>query len=141
MERDGLEGAESPYETSGRTSDRGSGSTYDRDTTADWYDAYHRYGWDEPHDPYKRGEADPQADDDWWDMPTGPAYFGLPPGAARDRRPADVRRMGLSRHTEEGALVDFAARLNPTRPGHRVIAGVMLLVFAAPALYMLTLLL
>jgi hypothetical protein len=47
--------------------------------------------------------------------------------------PADARKMGLSRHTEEGALLDFAGSLNATKPSHRLMAWVMLTAFAAPA--------
>ena len=59
------------------------------------------------------------------DPPVVPAVNGIP---------ADARKMGLSRHTEEGALLDFAGSLNATKPSHRLMAWLMLLVFAAPAL-------
>jgi hypothetical protein len=47
--------------------------------------------------------------------------------------PAEAQRMGLSRHTEEGALVEFASALDGAKPAHRMIAWVMLLAFIAPA--------
>lgn len=47
--------------------------------------------------------------------------------------PAEVQRMGLSRHTEEGALVEFASALDGTKPSHRFIAWLMLFAFVAPA--------
>lgn len=80
-------------------------------------------------------------DDTYDDAPAGPAHYGIPPGALPDWRPVEAQRMGLSRHTEEGALVDFAARLSPAKPGHRLTAWIMLLAFAAPALYTIYLLL
>ena len=54
----------------------------------------------------------------------------LPP-----RMPADVQRFGLTRNTEEGALIEFAANLDRARPTHLAIAWVLLLVlFVIPAL-------
>lgn len=75
----------------------------------------------------------------------GPAHFGIPPGALADERPDprpdEARRMGLSRHTEEGALLEFASSLNGAKPAHKLMAWLMLLVFAAPACYTALLLL
>src|SRR5215207_1901440 len=55
--------------------------------------------------------------------PAGPAHFGIHPEAVEDERPdprpEEVRRMGLGRHTEEGALVEFASSLNGAKPGHK----------------------
>jgi hypothetical protein len=62
-------------------------------------------------------------DDDVPDL--APAHRGVP---------AEAQRMGLSRHTEEGALVEFASSLNSAKPSHRLIAWLMLLAFVAPAL-------
>ena len=78
-----------------------------------------------------------------WDRddlePAGPAHFGIPPDAIADERPDpgpdEARRIGLSRHTEEGALVQFASSLNGAKPAHKAMAWVMLLAFAFPALY------
>jgi hypothetical protein len=71
--------------------------------------------------------------------PAGPAHFGIHPEAVEDERPdprpEEARRMGLSRHTEEGALVEFASSLNGAKPGHKLVAWLMLLAFAGPALY------
>jgi len=46
--------------------------------------------------------------------------------------PAEARRMGLSHHVPDGALLDFAGRLDSTRPFHRAVAWVMLVVFGTP---------
>lgn len=46
--------------------------------------------------------------------------------------PDDVRRMGLTRNTVEGAWVEFAANLNPRKPSHRLAAWVALAIFMAP---------
>ncbi|HEU4947408.1 MAG TPA: hypothetical protein VFT31_09660 [Kribbella sp.] len=71
--------------------------------------------------------------------PAGPAHFGIPPEAVADERPDtrpdEARRMGLSRHTEEGALVEFASSLNSAKPRHKLMAWLMLVVFAAPVAY------
>lgn len=50
------------------------------------------------------------------------------------RLPAEHERMGLSRNTEEGALLEFANALNPSRPGHRVVAWIALLALGLPVL-------
>jgi hypothetical protein len=46
--------------------------------------------------------------------------------------PAEARRMGLTHHVPDGALLDFAGRLDSTRPFHRAVAWVMLVVFGLP---------
>ncbi|MBD8870014.1 hypothetical protein [Nocardioides donggukensis] len=51
----------------------------------------------------------------------------------RLRMPADQRALGLDSRTEEGALVEFASSLNPARPGHRIVAWVLLVAFGVPA--------
>ncbi len=48
--------------------------------------------------------------------------------------PTEARRIGLSHHVPDGALLDFAGRLDSTRPFHRVVAWVMLVVFGMPVL-------
>lgn len=57
-----------------------------------------------------------------------PAVNGIPP---------EARRIGLSRHTEEGALLEFAGSLSATKPSHRMMAWLMLLVFTAPAVFLI----
>lgn len=51
----------------------------------------------------------------------------------RVRMPVEHRRMGFDARTEEGALLEFAASLDATRPVHRVVAWVLLVSFAVPA--------
>lgn len=94
-----------------------------------------------------------------WDrddlQPARPAYLGIPPealadgapgngapgrgalgnGALGDGAPAEAHRIGLSRHTEEGALVEFASSLNGAKPAHKLLAWLLLVAFAAPAVY------
>ena len=48
--------------------------------------------------------------------------------------PGDARRLGLDRNTEEGALIALAGSLDPAKLSHKIIAWVLLLVFAAPVL-------
>ncbi|MDX6261164.1 MAG: hypothetical protein QOH84_2852 [Kribbellaceae bacterium] len=77
--------------------------------------------------------------------PARPALYGIPPDAIADerpdRRPEDAKRIGLSRHTEEGAVVHFVANLDRAKPGHKMMAWILLVTFATPALYTLFLLL
>lgn len=51
--------------------------------------------------------------------------------------PADARRIGLDRNTEEGALLAFGSALRPDRPLHRLVAWVLLAAFGLPALFAL----
>jgi hypothetical protein len=55
----------------------------------------------------------------------------------RPRMPEEHRRMGLDPRTEEGALVEFASSLDAARPAHRVVAWVLLVSFAVPAVLIL----
>lgn len=48
--------------------------------------------------------------------------------------PADARRLGFDRNTEEGAMIALAASLDPAKLSHRVVAWVLLLAFALPLL-------
>ncbi|GAB3935044.1 hypothetical protein GCM10029976_044850 [Kribbella albertanoniae] len=79
----------------------------------------------------ERGDLDPER----------PAHFGIPPDALADerpdRRPEEAKRMGLSRHTEEGAVLSFASGLDRGKPWHRMMAWILLVTFAAPAIYTL----
>lgn len=66
-------------------------------------------------------------DEDWDpDDETPPYWF---PGT---RMPDEARRIGLTHHVPDGALLDFAGRLDSTRPLHRAVAWVMLVVFGFP---------
>ncbi|HZX06801.1 hypothetical protein [Kribbella sp.] len=75
----------------------------------------------------------------------GPAHYGIHPDALAeerpDPRPDAARKMGLSRHTEEGAVLYFASSLDRGKPGHRMMAWILLITFAAPVVYVLLVLL
>jgi hypothetical protein len=72
--------------------------------------------------------------DDVWDdeadqgEPAPPYWF---PG---QHLPADARGMGLTHHVPEGAILDLAGRLDSTKPGHRLAAWAMLVLFGMPVL-------
>ncbi|GAA1609604.1 hypothetical protein [Kribbella karoonensis] len=74
-----------------------------------------------------------------------PAHFGIHPDALAeerpDPRPDEARKMGLSRHTEEGAVLYFASSLDRGKPAHRMMAWILLITFAAPVVYILLVLL
>jgi hypothetical protein len=71
--------------------------------------------------------------------PARPALYGIPPDAIADERPdtrpEEAKRMGLSRHTEQGAVLQFASSLDGAKPGHKMMAWILLITFAAPVLY------
>ena len=77
-----------------------------------------------------RGEGaydDPYAEDRDPDDPGAtPVWF------AGHHLPDDARRMGLTHHVPDGALLDFAGSLDSAKPGHRAAAWAMLVVFGAP---------
>ncbi|MBA2956488.1 hypothetical protein GON03_00465 [Nocardioides sp. MAH-18] len=60
------------------------------------------------------------------DLDAPPIWF------AGQHLPPDARRMGLSHHVGEGAILDFAGRLDSAKPVHRITAWVLLLVFGLP---------
>jgi hypothetical protein len=49
--------------------------------------------------------------------------------------PDDARRMGLTHHVPDGALLDFAGNLDGGKPLHRATAWVLLVVFGLPVLF------
>lgn len=51
--------------------------------------------------------------------------------------PDDARRIGLTHHVGEGALLDFAGKLDGTKTLHRVTAWVLLVVFGLPVVFAL----
>ena len=70
------------------------------------------------------------------DDDTPPYWF---PGT---RMPDEARRIGLTHHVPDGALLDFATRLDSSRTSHRIVAWVLLVVFGMPVvLYILRLVL
>ena len=58
-----------------------------------------------------------------------PSWF---PG---EHLPPDARRMGLTHHVPDGALLDFAGNLDSTKPVHRITAWVLLVVFGLPVVF------
>jgi hypothetical protein len=69
--------------------------------------------------------------------PDDPPYDVAPPyWFPGTRLPDEARRIGLSHHVPDGALLDFAGRLDSSRPFHRVTAWVMLAVFGLPAVFL-----
>lgn len=48
--------------------------------------------------------------------------------------PDDAQRMGLDRHTQEGALVAMAGSLDSSKLSHRMVAWVMLAAMVLPLL-------
>jgi len=75
----------------------------------------------------------------------GPAHYGIHPDAFAeerpDPRPEEAKRMGLSRHTEEGAVLYFASSLDRGKTGQRMMAWILLVTLAAPVVYILLVLL
>jgi hypothetical protein len=61
--------------------------------------------------------------------PAPPVWF---PGG---HLPEDARRMGLTHHVGEGALLDFAGKLDGTKPLHRFTAWALLVVFGLPVVF------
>lgn len=49
--------------------------------------------------------------------------------------PLEARRMGLTHHVPDGALLDFAGSLDGAKPYHRFAAWLLLVVFGLPVLF------
>lgn len=49
--------------------------------------------------------------------------------------PEEARRLGLTHHVPDGALLDFAGSLDSTKPYHRITAWLLLVVFGLPVLF------
>lgn len=49
--------------------------------------------------------------------------------------PGDARKMGLTHHVPDGALLEFAGSLDGTKPLHRITAWVLLVVFGLPVVF------
>jgi hypothetical protein len=69
-------------------------------------------------------DDDPALDDD-----AVPVWF---PG---EHLPDDARRLGLTHHVPDGALLDFAGNLDGAKPLHRITAWVLLVVFGLPVVF------
>jgi hypothetical protein len=73
--------------------------------------------WSDDHD----SESEPE--------PAPPPWF---PGG---HLPEDAQRMGLTQHVGEGALLDFAGKLDGAKPLHRITAWALLVVFGLPVVF------
>lgn len=79
-------------------------------------------------------------EESWDDEDRGPDDDTPPSWFAGQHLPEDARRMGLNHTVPDGALLDFAGRLDSTKPLHKATAWVMLVVFGMPVvLYVLRL--
>jgi len=68
--------------------------------------------------------------------PDDPAHDPAPPyWFPGNAMPADAQRMGLTHHVPDGALLDFAGKLDSSRLKHRIVAWVMLVVFCMPVFF------
>jgi hypothetical protein len=63
------------------------------------------------------------------DEPAPPPWF---PGG---HLPEDAVRMGLTHHVPDGALLDFAGKLDGAKPLHRATAWGLLVVFGLPVVF------
>jgi hypothetical protein len=76
-------------------------------------------------------------DEDYGHDDDSPPYW-----FAGNRMPEGAQLMGLTHHVPEGAILDFAGKLDSSKTTHRVAAWVMLVVFCLPvAFYVLRLVL
>jgi hypothetical protein len=80
--------------------------------------------------PGNGGPRDEQSNvwDDEPDLPEDAPPYWFP----GQHLPEHARQMGLTHHVPEGAILDFAGRLDSTKTRHRVVAWVMLAVFGLP---------
>ena len=73
--------------------------------------------------------------DEQFGQPSGdPGHADAPSPWQPPQLPFEHQQLGLSPHTEEGALLAFAASLNSAKRSHVVIAWVLLVAFALPPL-------
>jgi hypothetical protein len=68
-----------------------------------------------------------------WD----PDDDAVPVWFAGQHLPDDARRMGLTAHVPDGAILDFAGRLDPDKPWHRLTAWALLVLFGLPVVFAL----
>ncbi|WP_139978372.1 hypothetical protein [Nocardioides litoris] len=76
------------------------------------------------------GEHVDEFDEDYSPDDEAPPYWF--PG---NHLPDDARRLGLTHHVPDGALLDFAGNLDGAKPLHRVTAWVLLAVFGLPVVF------
>jgi len=73
--------------------------------------------------------SDADFDEEYGDEDTPPSWF---PGG---HLPPDATRMGLTHHVPDGALLDFAGKLDGSKPLHRFTAWMLLVVFGMPVVF------
>ena len=78
------------------------------------------------------GVREDEFDEDYGPDDDAPPYWF--PG---QRMPDEARRIGLTHHVPDGALLDFAGKLDATKPYHRITAWVLLVVFGLPVVFAL----
>lgn len=78
---------------------------------------------------------DEQLEAAWDDEDHGPDDDTPPYWFPGQHLPEDARRMGLNHSVPDGALLDFAGRLDSTKPLHRITAWGMLVVFGMPVVF------
>ena len=70
------------------------------------------------------------------DEDPGPEDPDAPPSwFAGQHLPPDARSMGLTHHVPDGALLDFAGRLDGAKALHRATAWFLLFVFGMPVVF------
>jgi hypothetical protein len=73
--------------------------------------------------------------DEQFGQPSGdPGHADVPPPWQPPQLPFEHQQLGLTPHTEEGALLQFAANLDSSKKLHVVIAWLLLVAFALPPL-------
>jgi hypothetical protein len=77
----------------------------------------------------------PGVHEDEFDEDYGPDDDAPPYWFPGQRMPDEARRIGLSHHVPDGALLDFAGKLDSRRLKHRIVAWVMLVVFCMPVFF------
>jgi hypothetical protein len=77
----------------------------------------------------------PGGREDEFDEDYGPDDDATPYWFPGNRMPADAQLMGLTHHVPDGAILDFAGKLDPSRLKHRIAAWVMLVVYCLPVFF------
>jgi hypothetical protein len=79
------------------------------------------------------GEGDPSDEQsDVWDEEPDPPEDAPPYWFPGQHLPEYARTIGLTHHVPEGAILDFAGSLDSAKPGHRITAWVLLVIFGLP---------
>ena len=79
----------------------------------------------------------PDVREDEFDEDYGPDDDAPPYWFPGNQMPTDAQRMGLTHHVPDGALLDFAGRLDGAKPLHRITAWALLVVFGLPVVFAL----